>query len=170
MDLHNFKLGGVLVTFDAANTVSQSYSTIGGISSARMGNGTLVKQTAWEKIATTLRGAGRLPHGLDGLDYSQSMTLECMAPMSKHSGINVITIPASRRTDTPPFGYARLKDRLVRTGLSVVINTATLEAVPGADAYVVAWYPVLTVFADAVQSDFSGRGPELSWTINAEEV
>lgn len=171
MLLHNFILGGVEVTRDAAWELTQDYSPVeGGRALRRKASGAAFLQTAWAKVRTVLRGSGRVPEGLDGLDYTSSMTLQCMAPRSIRSASNVIALPSSRRTDWAPHGYAIVDGRSVRTSITIATDTATLATVSGASGYVVAYYPVMTVYASPPVKTFNGRGGMIGWEITAEEA
>ena len=172
MFAHNFILGGVTVAFDAAHQINQDYEPLAGAAVLRLSSGAAVKQTAWDgKLRTTLSGSGRLPPGLDGLDYSASLSLSCMAPRSLWAAATTgLSLPASRRTDWAPHGYAIVNGRQMPTAISIVVNAVTFTAVAGASGYVCAYYPTLTVFASAPRLRFDGRGPVSGWEIIAEEI
>lgn len=167
---HNFILGGVEVSLNAAHQISQTYETLGGRSLRRMLSGDAHLQTAWAKLRTTISGTGRLPEGLSGLDYSGSLSLSCLAPLSIWTATTSATLPASRRTDWAPKAYAVVDGLQVPTAMTIATNTATLTAVSGASGYVVAYWPVLTVYAAPPRLSFDGRGPVMNWTIEAEEA
>ena len=170
MKAHNIIIGGIEVSYDASTALDQTYETIGGFATLRTLNGTAIKQTNWTKLRTRISGSGNMPAGLDALDYSASLTIQCAAPRTVGSISNVITLPAARRTDHPPHGYAIVNGRQVRTAVSIATNTATLTTVAGATTYVCAYYPTLTVFANPPQLSFDARGVVAGWTIEAEEV
>ncbi len=167
---HNFILGGVEVGLSASQQVTQTYETIGGRSLRRKLSGAAHMQTAWAKLRTTLSGSGRLPEGLSGLDYSTSLSLSCLAPLSIWTATTSATLPAARRSDVPPRAWAIVNGLHIPTPMSLSVNTATLTAVTGASGYVVAYWPVLTVYAAPPRLDFNGRDPTLGWTIEAEEA
>lgn len=170
--MHNFILGGVEVAFDAAHQISQTYEALGGRALLRLADGSAVKQQAWGlKWRTVITGQGRLPEGLSGLDYTASMDLYCMAPLSIwHASATGLTLPAARRTDWVPHGYAVVAGRHVRTPISLSTNAVTFTAVAGAAGYVCAYYPKLTVYADPPRLTFAGRGPVAGWELIAEEI
>lgn len=170
MNAHNIIIGGVEITIDSANQISQSYETLGGRSMRRLLNGAGLLQTQWAKVQTSISGTGRVPPGLDGLDYTTSLSLSCAAPLSIWSANTSITLPTSRRTDWAPHAYAIVAGRHVRTSLSIAGNAATLTAVSGAGGYLCAYYPILTVYATPPRHNFNGRGPSVGWTLDCEEV
>ena len=168
--LHNIIIGGVVIGFGASHEISQEYETIGGRSFDRMMSGAGFLQTHWSKLKTTIRGSGRLPEGLAGLNYNASMTVDCMAPRSIWSATTSVTLPAGRRTDLPPFAYAVVNGRMIKTPVSISTNTATCGTVSGASGYLVAYYPRLTMYVSPPQTSFDGREIVASWTITAEEA
>lgn len=168
--LHNIKIDSIEIGFDAANTLNQTYEDLGGRSLRRKLDGTAHLQTAWSKVRTVITGQGDVPEGLDGLDYTTTHTLYCAAPRSIASASNVITLPATRRSDWAPHGYAIVDGRQVRTAVSIATNTATLTTVSGATGYVCAYYPTLTVYLDPPRKTFAGRGPVIGWELTAEEA
>jgi hypothetical protein len=170
MNAHNIIINNVEIGFSAAHQLSQTYEPIGGRSLRRMLTGSAILQHHWAKLKTTISGSGRLPEGLAGLDYSASFDIKCMAPRSIWSATTTATIPASRRTDWVPHGYAIVSGNHVKTAISIATNTVTFTAVSGASGYVVAYYPILTVFASPPSLTFDGRGPVAGWTIEAEEI
>lgn len=171
MNAHDLIIGGLRIGFDAGYGLIQDYETIGGSSVLRMLDGTGIKQTHWQKLRTRISGRGRYPPGLDGLDYSTSMQIACAAPRSLTSASNVFTLPAARRSDWPPAGYAIVDGRVIRVAVSVVSNTATVATTAGADAYQVIYWPMLTVLASPPQITFDARNPAQSiWSLEAEEA
>lgn len=167
---HNFTLGGVVVSLDASHTLAQTYETLGGRSLRRLLSGAAHLQTTWGKLRTVLTGAGRLPAGLSGLDYTATMTLACAAPLSIWSATTSATLPAGRRSDWAPHGYAVVDGRQVPTGISIATNAVTFTAVSGASGYVVVYYPSLTVYAEPPRLSFDARGAVCGWEIVAEEA
>lgn len=170
MQAHNLIIGGVVVSFDASHQLSQSYESLGGRALQRMLSGSGNLQTHWAKVRTLIGGSGRLPAGLDGLDYTASMSLSCAAPRSIFSATTSATLPAAHRTDWAPHGYAIVDGRQVVTAISIATNAVTFTAVSGASGYVVVYYPILTVFAEPPRLSFTARGVVCGWEITAEEV
>lgn len=171
MNAHDIVIGGLRVAFDSAYTLTQSYTEIGGSTLHRMLNGAGVKQQHWSKLRTVISGSGRVPIGLNSLDYTSPIEIQCMAAMSlSSSSTNVFTLPAARRSDWAPVGYALVDGRLVRTSCAVATNTATLGTVSGASGYQVLYWPTLTVYAGKPTISYNGRAADGGWSLEAEEV
>lgn len=152
--------------------ITQEYAEMGGKALLRFANGAGLLQTAWTKLRTSISGTGAFPLGLDGVDWSAPVTLGCVAPRSIQSASNVITVPAARRTDAAPYGFAITADnaRLLPTPVAIAGNTATLTAVAGALGYQVYWYPLLTVLApEGLSATWDAAGAVATWQIVAEE-
>lgn len=170
LNAHNLILGGIELGFGAAHGLTQTYETLGGRSQRRFLNGGGHVQSAWAKLRTVISGSGRVPPGLDSLDYTANLTLACAAPRSVSSLTTSITLPASRRTDVRPLAWAVVNGDYQRTGYSLVGNVLTCTAVTGATAYVAAYWPILTVMASPPSASFDARGLALGWELTAEEV
>ena len=167
---HNIILGSVVISLDASYSLTQTYETLGGRSLRRMLSGAANLQNNWAKKRTVITGSGRLPAGLDGIDYSASMTLYCAAPLSIFSTSTSATLPAGRRTDWVPHGYAIVNGRQVPTGISIATNAVTFTSVSGATGYVVVYYPTLTVYVEPPRLSFNARGVVSGWELTAEEA
>ena len=152
--------------------IQQTFETFGAFTLLRLGLGAAVHQEAWRKLRTTLSITGAVPVGLDGLDWAATHTLACIAPRSIQSTTNTINLPATRRSDAPPFGFAITAAGLLQpTTVTLAGNVATLAAVPGATAYQVLWYPLLTIRAPAGPSvSYDAAGAVAGWQLTAEEV
>lgn len=152
--------------------VQQTYEDFGGYAVLRLGAGAAIAQQSWRKLRTTLSGTGITPPGLAGIDWTQPITLGCIAERSIQSATNVITIPAARRTDAPPYGWAVTAAGMLRsTPVSIAGDVATLTPVAGAAGYQVAWYPLLSVLVlDGVRVSFDAVGAVASWELACEEV
>lgn len=173
MNAHDLVIAGVSIPFDSAWGLSQTYETLGGRALLRTLSGAAVLQSHWAKVRTVVRGSGRYPDALAGVDWSSTFTLECAAPLGIHSANTAITLPAARRTDWAPFGMALVDGRLVRTTISVVVNAATLGAVSGATGYVAYYFPKLTCYAVSAgpSRSFDGRvAGNAGWELIAEEA
>lgn len=155
-----------------AGEISQDYEDFGGFAALRLGLGAIVHQEVWRKTRTAITAQGLLPPGLNGIDWAQAITLGCVAARSIQSASNVITIPAARRSDAAPYGFAIDASGLLKpTAVGVVGNVATLTAVAGATAYQVLWYPLLTVRAPSGPSvRYDAAGALASWELTGEEV
>lgn len=170
-------IGGIQVpAYALTDSFSQAYEEIAGISSARMGDGSMVVQRAWPtvsanyKLKTTIGGGGSLPAPLDGLNRGSTVEVECAEPRRIASTSNVITIPAGRRTGTyAPKGYALVDGLLVETSLALVGNVATLTAVAGAQHYQVLYWPKFTGVLTH-QSSGEPWQARRTWSVTIEEV
>lgn len=168
-----FQLGAVLIPAEAVLDFSQSYEPLGDGPPLRTMTGAAIKQAAWAKLRTTLAGGGWWPAALEGLDYSQPLTLKCAQQRAVHSASNVIVLPAARRTDAgyTPVGHAIGADgRLVPTPLNLVVDTATLTTVAGALGYQVAYWPQLTVYAEPPRPEMDVTAAQHRWVLTAEEA
>lgn len=172
MKPHDIIIGGIRIAFDSANQLNQSYETIGGYTwpPIRMMDGTGVQQVNWRKVRTIINGVGRVPDGLASVNFNNALSIQCMAPLSIAGASNVFTLPSARRSDWLPVGYGVVNGVLVPSPVVVVTNTATVQSVSGASSYQVVYWPVLTCHAKPSSLDFSGRGTQASWTIEAEEA
>lgn len=172
MNAHDIKIAGITLAFDSAYQLSQTYETLGGRALLRMLSGAGVLQSHWAKVRTVIRGTGRFPDQLAGVDWSASFSIECAAPLGIHSANTTVTIPAARRTDWAPFAKALVGGRLVSTPMSIAVNTCTLTAVAGATSYMVYYFPTLTCYAVAPPSrSFDGRTQgNNGWELIAEEA
>lgn len=152
--------------------VQQTYEDFGGYAVLRLGAGAAIAQQSWRKLRTTLSGTGITPPGLAGIDWTQPITLGCIAERSIQSATNVITIPAARRADAPPYGWAITAVGMLRsTPVSMAGNVATLTPVAGAIGYQVAWYPLLSMVAIGGPAvSFDAVGAVASWDLVCEEA
>lgn len=177
MSFTSLIIGGFEVPRDSLRDgFSQTYEEIAGISSARMGDGSLVIQRAWPavganyKLSTTISGRGRAPAPLDGLNRGATVEVECAEHRRIAGAMNVITLPAGRRTgDYAPRGYALVDGLLVETPLALVGDVATLTAVAGAQHYQVLYWPK---FTGSITHQSSGEPWQArrSWSVTIEEV
>lgn len=179
MSFENIIIGGIEIPFYAlADEFDQVYEEItDGISSGRMGDGSLVIQRAWPDasknylLRTIISGGGSLPAPLDGLNRGVVHEIECAKPRSISSTSPVITLPAGRRSGGiyAPIGYALVNGLLVETPISILGNVATLTAVSGYQHYEVHYWPK---FSGRITHSSSGQ-PWLArsrWTVTIEEV
>lgn len=162
-------VAGLVIPLEALGAHSQSYELKGGRARLRMMDGSQVAQSRWAKLSTTLRASGWAPAGLHDLDPSIAVTLACVAPRAIAGTGNVMALPAARRGDVAPVGQAVVAGRLVATALALVGDLATLAAVPGASAYRVLYWPLLTAFVDLVE-DIDVTAAGFGWTLTAEEA
>lgn len=168
----NLIIGGVEVPQLAGLDLSQSYAPVdGGSAVVRTLNGSAVKMTSWTKLRTEITGGGWVPPGLESLDYSAAIVLDCIAPRVIFSASNVATLPTVRRPDATPYVFALTSDgRHVSTDVVVVADTATAVPVAGAVRYLFHYYPRLTVFASLPRESFDSATGSATWAFDAEEV
>ncbi|RLA21061.1 MAG: hypothetical protein DRQ61_09030 [Gammaproteobacteria bacterium] len=170
-----FELNGISVPVEANVEFNQDYEALSSETwpPLRFMNGSGVKQTAWSgKLRTVLTGAGWMPAGLDGLDYSATMVLKCAGPRGISSASNAITIPSARRSDTgfAPYGYAIVGGKRVDSPVGLAGNVATVTSVSGATGYGVYYYPQMTVSAQAPRTTGNLVTGDFSWSLEAEEI
>lgn len=164
-------LDGVRMPLAVAGIISQTYEDFGGFGLLRLGLGAAVHQEVWRKTRTTLSASGLIPPGLASVDWTAAHTLGCVAPRSIQAAGRVITLPAARRTDAAPYGFAVDAVGLLRpVAVTVAGNVATLGADAGAVSYQVLYYPLLTVRAPhGPRVQYDAAGAAASWEIVFEE-
>lgn len=177
MSTQNLIIGGIEIPlYVLTDSFNQDYEELAGINGLRMSGGGLIIQRAWPasgnyKLRTVISGGGSLPAPLDGLDRGTAHEISCAEARRIASTSNVITLPASRRSDTnhTPQGYALVNGELVATPLALVGNVATLTTVSGAQHYQVRYWPK---FIGKVTHQSSGEPWQArrSWTLTVEEV
>lgn len=169
--IRTLEIGGLVIPVQAAGDIEQTFEPLGGSVLRRMKSGAAKKQTHWRKIKTRISGSGWIPPGLQGLNYDSPLLLKSVSSRALQAVGNVIAVPAARRTDAgyEPTGFAIVNGRYVPTPLALVVDTATLTAVAGAQGYGVRYWPQFNVYAEF--SD-SGRamGSTWTWQLDAEEV
>jgi len=165
-------IDGIRLPLMVAGVISQTYEDFGGFGLLRLGLGAAVHQEVWRKTRTTLSASGLIPPGLAAVDWTAAHTLGCVAPRSIQSASNVITLPAARRTDAAPYGFAVDAIGLLRpVAVGVAGNTATLAVWAGAVSYQVLYYPLLTVRAPAgVRVEYDAAGAAAGWELVCEEA
>lgn len=165
-------LDGLRLPLAVGGQIEQTYEDFGAITLLRLGAGAAVHQEVWRKTRTSISISGALPVGLDAIDWKAAHTLGCVAARSIQSASNVITIPAARRTDAAPYGWAiTAAGLLAPTAIILAGDVATLTPVAGAVAYQVAWYPLLTVRAPTGPAvSYDALGAVVGWELTAEEA
>ena len=170
--MNSFTIGGIEVTLRASASWNQQYRPKAIGTDHNMGDGGSVRQTlagSVGKLRTVIEGNGFTPVGIAGLDYTSSMTLKCAEPRIVTGATTTIVIPANRRADDAPAGFAIVDGEQVSTPISIVTNTVTLTAVSGATAYQVEYVPEITVLADLVEG-FNTTSGIHTWTLTCTEV
>lgn len=150
--------------------LTQTYAPVRGGSLLRLADGAGLQQSRWRKLSTTVSGSGILPAPLAALDWDAPLTLGCIAARGVQTGGAPVTLPDTRRTDTPPFALAVVGDQLIRTPLAMVGDVATPTAMAGASSYFVYYYPLLTVTSNGPLDRWDRFTATASWDIEFEEI
>ncbi len=168
-------IGSLSIPLLAALDIDQQYQPIGGETILRAVSGRGIKQMTYQRLRITTSGTGWLHPGLHSLDFTAQHVLSCVVPRSLPADFSTrqATLPAARRADSgfTPFGTALLPGgRAVSTPASMAGNVATCDAVSGALAYQVNYYPAPTVWL--MRPNESGNQADASyrWELIAEEV
>ena len=154
--------------------VDQSYELIGGEAVLRAMSGAGLKQETWRKLRVTTSGSGWIPAGLESLDTTVTHIVGCVVPRRAQAvfATRQATLPAGRRSDAGhlPYGMAFLPSGdFVRVGATLVGNVATVEAVAGAVAYAVGYYPQITAWLMRPAASGSPSEASHDWEIVFEE-
>lgn len=108
---------------------------------------------------------------LSALDIDTPQVIQCIAPRSIHSALPAVALPAARRADVAPYGFAVMPNGLMRrTGGTLAGGTLTLDVVPGAVSYVARYWPELTVLVMSLTEHQDVRGAVAGWDLTAEEI
>ena len=169
--MRNLIIGGVEIPIDASHQLNQAYSEIRAVNRVRMSDGSLKQQSSWSgKILTQISGSGRLPIGLDGLDYLAEITIKCVAERRIASTVNAISVPSGRRSDYAVQGEALVNGKWQSTPVSMSGDTATLTTVVGATQYQAIYWPEIVCFVDPPDLNRDARRSVYSWSLKAEEI
>jgi hypothetical protein len=169
----SLSLGNIDVPILELEDYNETIEKVGGFVLLRTVLGGAKRQHNWAKHRVTISGGGPLPASLLEVDHNAMQVLKLAAPQSIQSPSNVIVIPAARRADVPLEAYAVMDvdDYLVEAVIATtIVDTVTINVVPGAVAYRVNYWPQFTVFVDPPSSDSNRRGADTQWTLNCEEV
>jgi hypothetical protein len=164
-------IGGIEVPLKASYGLSQDYEPVQAVNRPRMMDGSLKQQTAWSgKLKTVISGNGNMPPGIDTLDYSSAITIQCIAEQAVSSVSNLISVPSARRADYGVEGRALVAGVWQSTPVSLSVDTATLTIVPGATLYQAVYWPELVCYCDPPSQKRNARTSSYSWQIQAEEI
>jgi hypothetical protein len=173
------EIGSMVLPDLAIAELSQSYTPLRARMVSRFASGTAVVRESWAgKLATDLRGAGPIPVGLLGLDYSAAMTIKCVGEyaIGPQSSNVFVGVTANRRSDTgaAPYGRALVGNQWVLTpvtwGTGADINKATLTTVGSATVYQLIIYPSFSAIVDPPTQEWEWTIGDYSWSIHAEEA
>jgi hypothetical protein len=170
MSMPDLIIGDVTIPHLAGLDLTQEYGDVVSEAWHRMGSGTLEVQENWAKRSTTISGSGWIPAAFSSIDFSADQVIQCIALESVQDASNVLTVPAARRSDVSPLGFALVDGREVPTPLTMEGNVATLTAVTGAAFYQVKYYPVITCRIHRPRRGLSRNNATYTWTLEAEEV
>ncbi len=159
-------LGGVPIVAHAG-APEQTEEAIGGSTVLRMSDGAAVKMQHWQKTGGTITGAGLMPPGLDGLDFSQPLELRTMQVSNIVGPGPTFTLTSTPRPDQAPWAHAFLDGRWVRTPCATHDGVVTVTQVTGATHYQVSWLPVYSVFASKPSK---AQSSSHTWSIPWEEA
>lgn len=158
----------VAVTYLQALSYQQTYGSIGGYAIHRMMSGRAVKMTNWSKLTTTISGSGRIPPGLQALDYSQEMTLKCGASLSHMTNALSVSLPPNRSDGIyVPYAYAWKDDAW--TAADVTIG-GVITPVAGASKYLVCYFPEISVVVNPPDISHDFGNMTTGWSLTAEET
>lgn len=165
------KIGAFELPVYAGLELTQRYEPIGGETILRAVNGRGIMQRTWRKTRVVTSGSGWVPPGLESVDNSVPLALACVLARTvpAHFVTRQATLPAACRTDAGhlPYGLAQMPGGAsVQAGVTLAGNVATVDAVPGALAYQVGYYPLMTCWVMRP----SESGPGYAWEFEAEEV
>lgn len=162
-------IGGRVLSLEARlQAFSQQYEPLTARSILRSANGSAHIQQRWSRLKTTLSGSGWVPAGLADLPTAEPLELHCAAARMLQAAGPQIGLPAFR-TDIPPVGYALRQGHRVPVQMNVQNGIALLTPLAGADAYEVAFWPILNVFAEYHDSG-DIRNSSYSWSLSCEEI
>lgn len=162
-------LGGLPIHLHAG-APSQSYTKAGGTVDLRMANGTLIRQSHWQKETITLSGEGWMGLGFDSLDYTQPLELRCTQPKTAASTSPTIEITGTPRLDAAPWAQAFVGGQWLATNVTLSGTTASCTPVAGATHYRVSWMPKFDVLCNPPTEALDPTEAFYSWEFTAQEV
>lgn len=165
------KIGSFELPVYASFDASQRYEPIGGEEILRAVSGRGIPQRTWRKTRVVTSGGGWVPSGLQSLDFDAQHAVACIVPETIPANpiTRQATLPATRRADVGhvPYGLAQMPGgQTVAAAVTLAGNVATVDAVAGATAYQVGYYPLLTCWLRRP----TRSGPDNRWELIAEEV
>lgn len=171
MSSRNLVIGGIEIVMPASFVLTQNYTPVQSVSRARMMDGGLTQQTAWrDKLITEISGDGIAPAGFQLIDWSQPVTIKCIAEEAISGLDNVFQVPTARRADYGVAGRALVGNRFVNTTVTMDGDTATLTPVAGALGYQAYYWPELICYADPPRRTRGARSADYGWVLEAEQI
>lgn len=163
MPTTHIMLGGVPIVLHAG-APELSEEPIGGSSVLRMSDGAGVKMQHWERMAGTISGAGWIPPGLDGLDYSKPLELRSTQVNAIHGEELQFRLTGTPRPDVAPWADALVGDQWRRVPSAFADGVLTVTPLAGATLYRACWLPVYSVFANRPpKTQSTAHGWSIAW-------
>jgi hypothetical protein len=157
--------------------LTQTYRPLEARTLYRYADGSAALRAQWSgKLATEITGKGLIPPALSGLDYSNTIQIDCVAHRSVWSTGSDVTLPSGRRTDSEATPIARkwngdtytTATGTTASGTPNVLNI-TLASGESNDYYEVVYFPSLTCFASPPEETWV-QNDGFSWSLRAEEA
>lgn len=165
-------IGGIPISVESSDSISQTYEAIGGFTLLRTMQGGGIPQRNWRKLKTTITvPAARFLPALHALDMDVPHVIQCLAARQIAGTSNAVTLPAARRADVEPYGFAVMPSGfMVRTPGVLAGSVLTLTPVAGAVRYTACYVPELVAVITALSEHTDVRGAVTGWDLTAEEV
>lgn len=165
-------IGGIPISVESSDAISQSYEPLGGVSTLRTMRGGAIRQRTWRRLSTTVSVTdARFLPALHSLDFDAPQLIQCLAPRQIAGATRAVVLPAARRADIAPYGFAVLPTGfVVPVGGVLVQHALTLDAVPDAVRYTACYVPEFTALITEFSEQFDVRGAAAGWQLTAEEV
>ncbi len=172
MSIPALLIDGIEVPIQALGDPVQTYATDpGGHALLTMADGSRVPQQYWPRLRlnTQISGGGPAPSGLSAISPLAQVEVACIGPRDIASTSRVIALPAARRMDVTITGQAVVGGEVVATGVAVVGDVATLDAVAGATTYKAIYRPLLTCYC-RLEQDVRVYGGQYGWRLDCVEA
>ncbi len=163
-------IGGVEIAVESSDQISQTYAAIGGLTTLRTMKGGAIRQRNWRKLSTTISvPSARFLPAIHALDLDEPQVIQCLARRQISADTPAITIPAARRADVDPLGYAVLATGfMVRTSGVLAGDVLTLVAVPGAVRYTATYVPEFLALITELSEQMDVRAARAGWDLPAD--
>lgn len=168
------RIGSVDIPHRGGIDLDTTIEWLGGETILRTIGGAGIKQATWSKLRITFSGGGWIPPGLSGIDTTQQQTVAVAVPSALTAdGSRQATLPTARRADSgyEPWAWAIMPDGGVQdTPLALVGNVGTADAVDGALAYQILYYPQITAWLSRPTESGERATASYRWELIAEQV